>query len=349
MTWIIAANTFNGATCAADVQATFPYKDPTRQPKYFDCVRKLHNIWKNAYLAFSGDIRIGLLIIADLKRACAVWYAPEENFSLEDGNLRVLQAWLARAYRNYAGAESPELQFMFLWNYQEGGDLSWTTGIGRFFWPDFRFSGTGRMQLDQCGSGLRSQDFRVLSEFLQGRRNVNDQAYERMFGRVEPSNVFTAKKVRNLLVREAARISFAGVSQSFTSVLMVEPTSVGWNEETDLPMLVQMLKKLGVQIDERKTRADVLRTFALDFSTVNLRVQQLLQIYPQQFREMSVAFTKFSLLTADRNWAAPHTIDEAVHHEDESSRRLKLCDTWEEVRAFMIARGMPPHAASAVA
>ncbi|MBB3181904.1 hypothetical protein [Variovorax sp. Sphag1AA] len=329
---------------------TFPFKDKTRTPRYFNCVRKLHKLWKNAYVAFSGDVRTGLLLIEDLKRDCVAWYAQEDHyFSLEGENLPTFQKWLGQTYRRHAGTEDPELQLMFLWNYQEGEDVHWKTGVRRFLSPDFRFSGTGPLQVDQCGSGLRAPEFQMLSAFLQGRGQADDPLYRLMFGNVSPANLYTAKKIRNLLVREASRASFLGVSRAFTSVLLESPPPDGWVENRDFPMFVQMLKKLGVQPAEHQTRADVLLTFAMDIAAINERVQSLREVYPQQFYELSSIFTEFALKSMNRDWSAPHSVEEQFHPGEEALHSAKLCETWEQIRRFMIGKGLNPHAMSAIA
>src|SRR5262245_16980631 len=98
MTWIVGATPFNGVVGVADVQATFEYLDKSRPPKYYNCVRKLHRVYDNLYIGFSGDIRSGLLIIERLTAQMRETFNTGELFDIE-GQLSILQDHLRGLYK----------------------------------------------------------------------------------------------------------------------------------------------------------------------------------------------------------------------------------------------------------
>lgn len=347
MTWVVAANAFNGVVCVADVQMTVPYVDPRRTPRYFNCLRKVHQLWRNAYVAFSEDVRMGLLLIAELKDLLAQQLGENEFFSLEDGNLEIMQRFLRDRYAAHAGAKLPKLQLMLVWYYQEGDELEWRTGCMRFIAPDFRFNSSGLLQVDQCGSGMRGSAFQALTEFLKGRPVEDAVLFERMFGSSPVPNVMTAKKMRNLLVREAGQEAFSGVSRSYISV-MAETNFAGMWKAEQHDMLMQLLKKAGMEERRDSTRADQLITYAFDIEAINQRLDTMKALYPQQYEQMQRDFTAIYEAADPAALAKAPDFVEMVHlSDDEALHADPLCSTWEEVQAFMLRQGLPAQAAAA--
>jgi hypothetical protein len=347
MTWVVAANAFNGVVCVADVQMTVPYVDRSRTPKYFNCLRKVHQLWRNAYVAFSEDVRMGLLLIADLKELLAQQLGEDEFFSLEDGNLEIIQRFLRDRYAAHAGGKLPKLQLMLVWYYQEGDEAEWRTGCMRFIAPDFRFNSSGLLQVDQCGSGMHGKAFQALTEFLKGRPVEDAALFERMFGSSEVPNVMTVKKMRNLLVREAGQEAFSGVSRSYMSV-MAETNFAGLWKAEQHDMLVQLLKKAGMEERRDRTRADQLITHAFDIEAINQRVDAMKALYPQQYAQMQRDFAALYAAADPTALTKPPTFVEMVHlSEEEPLHADPLCATWEQVQAFMQRQGLPAAAAAA--
>ncbi|MEZ8392524.1 hypothetical protein AB4252_06220 [Vibrio cyclitrophicus] len=96
MTWVVGGNCFNGFVCVADIQVTLEYKNKPR--KYYNSVQKIHKVYDNLCVAFSGDIRSGLIIIEDLQKNLHNSIKENEYFDL-DGQSKELIEYLKTVYK----------------------------------------------------------------------------------------------------------------------------------------------------------------------------------------------------------------------------------------------------------
>jgi hypothetical protein len=268
MTWIVGVTAFNGVLCVADIQITIPYADSKREPIYRDCLKKIHRVWTNLYVGFSGDVRVGLNVIADFKKLVEYSFVPGTLFSLE-GQLDGIQGHLKLFYENHAGGKVVDLQLMFIFVHQEGDSTEYQPALCRFIAPDFRCNSSGYLQLDQCGSGRNSKQLQTIADFLKGRGDLNDPIYKQIFPSApDIPNFFTVKKARTLLTSEAADVSFPGVSRAYFSVM----AETGWDRvfsKEDNEKFSRLLSELEINEYVQITKNDQVRTWALDFEAIN--------------------------------------------------------------------------------
>jgi len=340
MTWVVGFNGFNGVLCVADVQVTIEYLQKGRPPIYLDCLKKIHRLWDNAYVAFSGDVRVGLLLIADLQANIASNFRAGMLFTVED-RMANLQQTLRGLYELHSNGQTPELQLMFTFVHQPEESLRFQPAVCRFIAPDFRFNSSQTHEVDQCGSGLRSKELRVIAEFLAGRRSDDVQLYERIFSKIPiPPNVATVKKARTLLTSEAALTSHPGVSKIFCSVMAERGTNQLFSEE-DHKMLMMIMREVGLRKDQVNTRADQLVTYVCDVPKFKMQLEMIRSIYPFKYQQLCMDFARLDK-RADYSVLEklPRFVEE-FHADTSSIKATSLCTTWAEMASYMSKRGIP--------
>lgn len=349
MTWVVGFSAFNGVLCAADVQVTFPYKNANLKPLYFDCLKKIHRLWKNAYIAFSGDVRVGLQIIATLQELLEEWLEPQELFTLE-GQRDNFQKALKDLYQIYAGPELPFVQFMVAYMHQEELQFEFRPAICRFTCPDFIFNSSGYLQLDQCGSGKLSEELQVIAEFLKGRRSTNLELYNKIFPDIEtPPTVTTVRKARSLLIREAALSAQPGVSSTYCSVI----AETKWNNiftHSDRSSALEIMRELGaIYPYSAHTRADQIEGYTLDIAAYANRFENLWSEQPDKLLKLIDEFKR----AVDKGDASVLTeypeFEECYHAVESSPLENTLCTNWEEMKMFMGSKDIPITACAAIA
>lgn len=339
MTWIVGATAFNGLVCVADVQATFEYLDKSRSPKYFNCVRKLHKVYQNLYIGFSGDIRSGLLMIERLQVQMQASYGANELFDIE-GQLSKLQDHLAQTYREFNLHKDPQLDLMFFWLKQEGESPFYEPACMRFIAPHFGTSGIGPLQINQSGSGKRSAEFQALVDFLSGRTPREDLR-EKIFGKISviPS-MWTASKIRTLLVKEGSNVSHAGVSKTFLSVV----AELGWNRTVSgatHEKVMSALEGFGFERWQEETRADTLHMYSFDLNEFIEKISKLIDSNPEKLNEIVDAIRAFKAEEDLSPLCELPDFNEEFHHNDaENVEILSLCSKWSDMEQFMRQNGI---------
>ena len=84
-------------------------------------MQKIHKVFDNLCVAFSGDIRSGLLIIEKLSIQIPQRMKENEYFDI-DGQLAILVDYLNWLYKKFNPNSKPFLELTFLWTAQEGDD-----------------------------------------------------------------------------------------------------------------------------------------------------------------------------------------------------------------------------------
>jgi hypothetical protein len=348
MTWVVGFNGFNGVLCVADVQVTFPFLDSSRTPLYRDCLKKIHRLWDNAYVAFCGDVRVGLLLIADLQKSIEASFEEGMLFTLED-RLGQTQETLRHLYAHHANGKTPDLELMVAFVHQFEDNVEYVPALCRFIAPEFRFNSSCLLQVDQCGSGKRSPELRVISEFLAGRQDADQELYNRIFPNVKvPPTVSTIKKLRTLLTSEAAHATHPGVSKMFCSAM----AQIGFDEiwsASDNETIFTVMTELGLHKVTADTRADQLITYELDIGAIHRRLEELRIMNPVKYEQLR---TDFTALTSRAHYEAltkrPVFVEE-FHSSGSSMRAADLCTTWPEMVAYMNRQGIPVNACAAIA
>lgn len=339
MTWIVGATAFNGLVCVADVQATFEYLDRTRPPKYYNCVRKLHKTHENLYIGFSGDIKSGLLMIERLKDLMAVAYAENELFDIE-GQLAKLQKYLADLYREINPSTSPTLELMFFWMKQEGESVFFEPACMRFIAPTFGNSGIGMLQINQSGSGKRSPEFQALVDFLTGVPPQEDLARKLFSGISSAPTIWTASKIRTLLINEGQNITFAGVSKSFLSVI----AETGWNQTVSPSThkkLISALEEIGVERRQEKTLSDTLHITEVNPVKISKKIAELAESNPKKLSQIGEMLRAYKLEENIEPLTRLPEFKENLHvGGGEQVSIEKLCSTWKDMELFMGQQGI---------
>ena len=215
MTWVVGGNCFNGFICVADIQATIEFNNG-RPNEYFNCVQKIHKVFDNLCVAFSGDIRSGLLIIEDLSREVPLSIKEGEYFDI-DGQSSMLISYLHKLYKKINPITNPYLELMFLWMAQEGDELEYRPFCMKFKAPDFRLNSTPQLGVAQSGSGVNNQSFKSIVSFLSGRHNDSED-YRKIFSNIENApRISTVHMFKKLIFQEASAVELLGVSKSLIS------------------------------------------------------------------------------------------------------------------------------------
>lgn len=347
MTWVVGFNAFNGVLCVADVQVTVPSWDG-KKVRYFDCLKKVHRLWRNAYVAFSGDVRVALLMIEDLRQMIERDFSPEELFTFED-QLAVYQNNLQCLYKIHAGRESPNVELLFAYLGQPDDQAEYVPALCRFRSPNFTFNASSRLQLDQCGSGKTNPALSVIAEFLAGRRSANTELYEQLFPNIpHPPLISTVKKARTLLTSEAALSASPGVSGTYCSVM----AELGWDRllpPNDQKRLRKVMLALGVQRYDAHTRADHLEGFVLDVDHVQTQIALLAEENPRLLMEL---IAEYQALSSNADASSLTELPEFVeeYHPCSGAPAIEdLCTTWPQVREYLKSRGIPLASCRAIA
>ncbi|WP_199770310.1 hypothetical protein [Dickeya zeae] len=178
MTWVVGGNCFNGYVCVADIQVTIQRRGEC--DLYYNCVQKIHQISSNLCVAFSGDIRAGLSIIAEITYNLSLNMKENEYFDI-DGQSSTLITLLQQLYQElYPGLYKPYVEFMFLWNAQEGDEIFFRPFCMKFKSPMFNMNSIPVPGLAQTGSGINNNAFNAITSFLTGKMSDSDE-YQRIF------------------------------------------------------------------------------------------------------------------------------------------------------------------------
>lgn len=266
-------------------------------------------------------------------------FEENELFDIE-GQLSILKDHLVKIYREFNPQKDPQLDLMFFWLKQEGESPFYEPACMRFIAPHFGNSGIGPLQINQSGSGRHSAEFQALVDFLSGRPPREDLR-EKIFGKISviPS-MWTASKIRTLLVNEGSNVSHAGVSKTFLSVI----AELGWNRTVSgatHEKVMSALEGFGFDRWQEKTRADTLHMYSFDLNEFIEKIAKLGDNNPEKLNEIVGAIRAFK---AEEDLSPlcelPDFIEEFHHNDSENIDLSSLCSKWSDMEKFMRRNGI---------
>jgi len=333
MTWIVGGNCFNGFICVADIQATITFNN-NRRTEYFNCVQKIHKICSNLCVAFSGDIRTGLIIVERLRFAIQSSYHEGEYFDI-DGHSSSYINFLKKNYEELNEKGKPHVEFMFLWNAQEGEEVIFRPFCMKFKSPDFNMNSTALPGVSQSGSGLRNSTYQAISRFLAGKEDASEE-YEKIFSNFAASpNIFTVQIFKQILLHEASKIHYAGVSKTLISFESVIPYKDIYNEQTS-KNIKEAYITLGIAPIEVSTANYKLLLSSISPNELKSRLDYLEKNAPFLFYSLK-GILKDALHSASiepLTEIPPIKIDKIISNEEELHVK-KLITSWPEFVEFM--------------
>lgn len=345
MTWVVGGNCFNGFICVADTQATI--MTPGERNKYFNCVQKIHKVAKNLCIAFCGDIRTGLEIINELRLQLSM-SIPAENYFDIDGYSKVIIKFLKENYNRLNPTFKPAVEFMFLWNAQEGDELQFRPFCMKFRAPDFNINSTPRIGLAKMGSGNNNDSFQAISSFLSGNTQ-STAAFEKIFpGQSEASRFWTVEKFKNMIFHEASKVTFPGVSKTFISCESVIGFSDIFKEDTH-KQLTECFKKLGVTYEKVETANHHFIKVTLDPQVITDTYKDMCQ---KDIKSLVSIRKTLRESEASIDMEPTHqlpTVEFKYIHGDEQVERPDLIADWNDMEIFLKKNKINISACQAVA
>jgi len=347
MTWVVGGNCFNGFVCVADIQATIEFSD-SKPNKYYNCVQKIHKVFDNLCVAFSGDIRSGLLIIEELSNQVQKNINENEYFDI-DGQSSLIIDYLKGLYNEINPTTKPFLELMFLWTAQEGEELSFRPFCMKFKSPEFRLNSTPQLGLSQSGSGINNKAYNSIFTFLSGKKS-EEKEYNSLFGNIEDApNVITVQKFKNLIFNEASKVSHAGVSKtliSFESVIPYKDIYPEWIQ----PYLTQVFSELGINYFTKDTANHYLNLVEMDFENILIKTKELQDEQPDRYEEIrEILSVAKALEDYDGLCQLPPIVTDKFIDSEESIDSKVLITTWDGMVAFLKGKGINVKACSAFA
>ncbi|WP_405050531.1 hypothetical protein [Salmonella enterica] len=330
----------------ADIQATIQKRG--EEPRYYNCVQKIHKIASNLCVAFSGDIRSGLKIIEVLKDHLSQNIKENEYFDI-DGQSAILTG-LLRDYYNQINPKKtkPVVEFMFLWNAQEGENTLYRPFCMKFKSPDFHINSTAVPGLAQTGSGMQNGTFQAITSFLSGR--MSDTAeYQRLFAGIEGApTLITVENFKNIIMQEAAQVSTPGISKSFISFESVIPYNEMYDEEHHKE-IKELQITLGLGAREVKTANHHAFLSSFSIKDVQHRLAEMATHQPHLFQSV------INILQKSRNSVnlqpltelPPVTYDWHISADEEVY--TPLIHSWPGLKAFLGERGIRVEGIQAIA
>lgn len=333
MTWIVGGNCFNGFVCVADIQATVEFNNG-RPVEYYNCVQKIHKIFDNLCVAFSGDIRSGLLIIEDLSIQVHQSIKENEYFDI-DGQSSLLIEYLQNLYKKINPKENPYLELMFLWVAQEGEEYQYRPFCMKFKSPEFRLNSTPQVGVSQSGSGTRNETYNSIFSFLSGRSNDSED-YKKVFRNIEEvPKIWTVQKFKNLLFHEASAVNFPGVSKSlisFESVIAYKDIYPAWIQ----PFMTDAFVELGIEYSNKNTANHNVNLVEIDLFKIDQKIADLQENHPEKFEAIrSVLSVAEELKDMESICKLPKITSDQYVDDEEIIHCQKLIAKWADMVSFM--------------
>lgn len=347
MTWILAGNCINGFACVADTQMTLELLDGSKRTLYFNCLKKIHAIHTNVCVAFSGDVRSGLLMIERLKNV--VPQSMGNGYFDLDGQAKLFTGFLRQIFREFNPKHLPPVELVFCWNAQEGSDWWFRPFCMRFRSPDFNVNSTPLSAATSFGSGAPRSGYKEIQLFLSGKQS-DTKAFEEMFATKNAApRYWTVSKFKTLAIRHGAAVSSDGVSRSMTSCAGVIDLA-STLKRSDHERLTQLLPLLGIAKGEETTSADRMIVYSFSLGDIETSLSDLARTNPQGFTELIGELSDIR----DRQDFKPLNQVPELHEEehfssDERRHTPSLLRDWASVEAFLRGQRIRVQAAAATA
>lgn len=349
MTWLVGTTCFNGFVCAADIQATFTY--PNGDRKYLNCIQKVHKVYDNLIVGFSGDIRLGLLIIDELRQFLEEHLRPTGHVFDLDGETHVMEHNLNVWHQKYHTSTSSCVEFMFCWFAQDDDEIPYHSYVCMFSPPNFKRSGTGMFQKTlQSGSGKNERTYQEVIHFLSGQANVMNNFYREIYGTSgEDKIVFTVRRFRRLLANEVKKSSVLGVSKSLLSFEATIHYDKLHTPKTNSD-LHRIAKKLGL-IQETSYALEKPTTY-VSFNPVlyQERILKLFESNPSEALEIMASLQNMKKNTSWNALAKPPLLEEFYDKDEiENIDKKDIVDSWDGFKGLVTSKGIRLNACSATA
>jgi len=352
MTWVVGGNCFNGFVCVADIQATVQFQN--KQPDiYFNCIQKIHKVFDNLCVAFSGDIRTGLLIIKDLSVQMKNTIRENEYFDI-DGQSSLLIDYLKRIYKKINPKLCPHLELMFLWIAQEGEEIHYRPFLMKFNAPEFRINSTPLLGISQSGSGIRNESYNSIVSFLSGRPN-DSEVYKIFFGNngfaqdKSSLKIWTVQKFKNILFNEASTVDYLGVSKSlisFESVIPYKDMYPVWLHS----ILKDTFIDIGIEYSTENTANQTINLATMDFEKIDYRIRELEK---NDHSRLDTVREVLSFANEIKNFDSicnlPQIKSDYFLNEEEQIHSEKLITNWDDMISFLQKNNINIKACSAIA
>lgn len=334
MTWVIAGNCFNGFACVADIQMTLRYERRRKPDRHFNCLKKIHVICNNLCIAFSGDVRTGLLLIELLKQEVPGALKEGEYFDLE-GQTDELLRYLKAAYAAINPHHDPYAELILAWNAQPGGELFFRPFCARIKFPEFHLSTTAEFESTASGSGAVESGYSEIRLFLNGLATTTPQ-YKSMFGDLgSERRLWTVSKLKNLAVKHASEFELPGVSKSMVSCLGTIDYA-GIYDARHHARLETLFSKIGIARHKEATSRDLIVNHVL---SVQRMQQAVLDMQEENPIELRAILNELREIHETRDYSSVARLP-AMHEEfhgcaGEPVDSAELLGEWDSVRAFL--------------
>lgn len=153
MTWVVGGRHVFCARCIADIQVTLQYK--SGENKYFDGVKKIHNIGDDILIAFAGTIKIAFEVIEKLQKEYK--NIREERFAEPIIVAEKLRKIILHTYKSTKHSKADVVEFILL--IKPIGIMK-AYGAYKLVSPDFKiYDPSEAFELIQIGSGSKDSDY----------------------------------------------------------------------------------------------------------------------------------------------------------------------------------------------
>lgn len=348
MTWVIAGNCFNGFACVADIQMTLRHERRRKPDRHFNCLKKVHVICNNLCIAFSGDVRTGLLLIELLKQEIPGVLKEGEYFDLE-GQTEELVRYLKAAYEAINPHRDPYAELIFAWNAQSGEEIFFRPFCMRIKFPEFQLSTTAEFESTAFGSGAVEPGYSEIRLFLNGLATTTPQ-YKAMFGDLgSEKRIWTVSKLKNLAVKHASEFELPGVSKSMVSCLGTIDYA-GIYAEKHYSRIEALFSKVGIERHKEATSRDLIVNHVL---SVQRMQQAVLDLQEDNPIELQAIFRELHEIYETRDYSSVARLP-AMHEEfhacpGEPMDTAELLGEWDSVHAFLDDRKIPSAACAMLA
>jgi len=346
MTWVVAGNCFNGFVCVADIQATIISEDGNY--RFYNCVQKIHKVAKNLCVAFSGDIRTGLKTIENIRIALSYDLSSDEYFDI-DGQSKYVIDFFKNSYRAINPNSDPSVEFILIWNSQEGDDYVFRPFCMKFKSPGFRLNSTSLPGLAQSGSGISKTRFNAISAFLQGKK-INTAEYEEIFSKIEEApNIVTVKNFKNILLKEASKGDYPGISKSFISFESEVPYDRIYSEEMN-KNIKEACITLGMGSSEIKTQNHQVFLSEISNKDIKNKIERIKKTNIFLYNSlMEIILSALKSVDISPLTELPKIVTDYYLSDEEDIHSYKLITSWDELKAFLKTKNINVNAIQALA
>jgi hypothetical protein len=333
MTWIIGGNCYNGFACVADIQATISWPEGKKPDEYFNCIQKIHTVYKNLCVAFSGDIKSGLLLIESLTLEMAESYKNNEYFDV-DGQSKLLTNYLEKSYKIINKDKKPNVELMFLWLSQEGDNLTFRPFVMTFKSPEFKLKSTPQLGVSKSGSGTQNHDHQSVEYFLSGGKN-DIENNKNIFNKLKNiPNVWSVEAFKKFIFNEASKFNYPTVSKSMISFQSV----IAYDEIYSASMhelLHKVFEEIGVLYKKEATPNYLLHLTEIDLHKV---YEKITYIKNNDFEKYKNIATHLFLANESADFNVLHRLPKITSDfylsQDEEIHSNHLLAKWSDFEQF---------------